>query len=165
MQGIEAAPLALLSFFLREPSCPLWLMPLNSPGRSTHDAADSPPIPRHSQGQAGRGFAASMPSSHEDLGAQKLQQARGSPRVILSPYVWGSAEQSAEVAAEDFLPRNLRLPDERPRLREGDRDARAGRLPASRERRAGRPGALQHVLDPRQGRAESVQPPLRLQEI
>ena len=41
----------------------------------------------------------------------------------------------------------------------------ARRLPPGPDRRRGRPGSLQHLLDPRQGRAESLQPPRRLQEI
>src|ERR1017187_10818908 len=66
-------------------------------------------------------------------------------RVILLLYVWGSTQRSAE----DFLPRNLRLPDECPRLRKSRRDAGAGRVSAGGNGGTGRPGSLQYLFHPR----------------
>src|SRR6266496_5419097 len=53
------------------------------------------------------------------------------------------------VPGEDFLPRNLRLPDERPRLRKGHWHAGLAGIPSSPDGRRSRPGALQHLLNPR----------------
>src|SRR5439155_8464523 len=66
--------------------------------------------------------------------------------------------------AENFLPGNVRMPDERPRLREGGRHPRLAGIPPGSNRRRSRPGSLQHLLDSRQSRAESLSPPGRLQE-
>src|SRR5207244_11423814 len=52
-------------------------------------------------------------------------------------------------AAKNFLPRNLRLPDERPRFRKGRWHASLSGIPAGSYRRGSRSGPLQHLLYPR----------------
>src|SRR6184192_2777318 len=74
-------------------------------------------------------------------------QARGH-RVILELY--------ARRAPEDVLPRNFRLPDERPRFREGRRHAHLSGLSTGFHRRRGGADSLQHLLYSGQSRAESL---------
>ena len=58
------------------------------------------------------------------------------------------------------LHQDLRLPDERLRLRQdGRRAARGGRLRADRQRRRRRPDPVQHLLGAREGAGEGVQRP------
>src|ERR1019366_2742998 len=64
---------------------------------------------------------------------------------------------------ENLLHRNLRLPDECPRLRKSRRDPAVAGLFTGGD--AGRSGAcpLQHLQHSRQGRTEGLQPPAELQ--
>src|SRR5208337_3726443 len=128
----------------------------------TSSAGILPAVPRASRPRpGGRGRP---PDSRRDGGATPRLAARSSPRVILSLYVWGSTTRWAKRSAEDFLPGNLWLPDERPRLGKGRGDAGAAGIPAGGNGRAGGPDPVQHLLHPRQGRAESLSSPGRLQE-
>src|SRR5581483_3294299 len=62
-------------------------------------------------------------------------------------------------AGENLLPRDLRLPDECPRFRKSRGHAHLPGIPPGALGRRGRSGALQHLLDPRQSRAEGVSSP------
>ena len=64
------------------------------------------------------------------------------------------------------LPRpHLRVPDERPRLREAREPPAPRRLARRRRRRSRRPAADQHLLDPREGRAPPLQRPRRAARV
>jgi len=80
------------------------------------------------------------------------------------PGIYCLSEDGCEFAPKDVLHRDLRLPDELPRLRKGRGHAHLGGLRPGAARGRSRPHPLQHMLDPRQGRAEGFSPPERFQE-
>src|ERR1039458_6207794 len=84
--------------------------------------------------------------------------------VVSSPPRISRYTGACEFPAKDVLHRDLRLPDELPRLRKGCGNAHLRRLHASAARRGRRPYRVQHLLEPRQGRAEGLPPPGRFQE-
>src|SRR5207302_9459002 len=105
------------------------------------------PVPRGAQ--AGEPVALPPILLHPNVAGRWQLEA---PIVILALYVWGSRTSGAE----NFLPRDFRLPDECPRLRKGRGNAGAGRISAGGDGRAGRSHSLQHMFDPRQSGAESL---------
>ncbi len=81
-----------------------------------------------------------------------------------SPRYTEASRMAVSTSAEDLLHRNLRLPDELPRLRKSRGHAHLRGLPAGRTRRRRRPHRVQHLLHSRQGRAEGFPSSQRFQE-
>src|SRR5260221_8330585 len=88
----------------------------------------------------------------DDLNQSKTTSSCISPRYTGFIYVRGF---------QDVLPRNVRLPDECTRLGKGRGDAGVRGIPAGGDGGRGGSGAVQHVLDSRQGGAEGFQPAQR----
>src|SRR5271165_1392786 len=78
-------------------------------------------------------------------------------------YTW-VFEDGCEFVAKNVLHRDLRLPDELPRLGKGRGLAHLGGLSTGATRRGCGPDLLQHMLHPRQSRAEGLSPPSRFQK-
>src|SRR5256886_8437901 len=63
-----------------------------------------------------------------------------------------TARSTLSLNEADLPPNDVRVPDERARLRADEGDARVARIPRGARARAGRPDPFQHLLDPRVGR-------------